>query len=810
MDSLLKDFRFAARMLVKQPGLAFIAIVTFSLGIGLTTTVFSIVNGALYKGLPFEESERIAWVHRNKPSENIDNMGVTVPDFFDWQARQTAFESMAAFSGDAVNLAEGEGRPERYLGARFTSDMLDVLQVQPVVGRGFRAGEDRPGAEPVIILGYDLWQDRFGGSPDILGETVRANGIARTVIGVMPEKFGFPENQQVWLPLELDPTLTDRSENAVRYTVVGRLNPSTSIDDAKVQMASIAARLEQEYPESNEGIGVEVKAFTERFLGPEIYGLLYTMLGAALGVLIIACVNVTNLLMARASVRSREVTVRAALGASRRRLIQQLLSEVMLLALIGGSIGIGMAYLGVGWFTRSLASNPPPFWMSFELDLPVLLFVVSVTTLSALVSGLAPALQASKADIAETLKDEGRGSSSLSSGRFTGSLVVAEVAVSCGLLIAAGFMISSVAKLKTVDMPFATDNVFTARINLPVVEYPDTLSRLQFYSELLPKLAAIPGVEAATLSDGLPASGNGSRVFHVEGESYAADTDYPSAREGIVTPGYFQTFEVEILQGRAFSVNDHSEAQPVAIVNRSFLERFFPGGDPLGRRIRMDREDTDAEWLTVIGVVPDLYMQGFGNNDSSPAGFYIPIAQSGVANFVSIAAYTQGPPMASTAAVRKAVIAVDPNLPIFDVLDMPGVVDRFTWFYQVFGKLFMAFGAAALFLASVGLYGVMSFAVARRTQEMGIRMAMGAQGRELVRLMMKKGIGQLAIGLVVGLGIAAAAAGPIQIVLFEVNARDPIIFGAVVATLAAVGMLASFIPARRVTTVDPVTALTPQ
>jgi len=809
MDSLFKDFRFAARMLVKQPALALIAIVTFALGIGLTTTVFSIVNGALYRGLPFEQSERIAWVHRNKPSENQNQMGVTAPDYFDWKARQSAFEAMAAMTFSPVNLALGQGRPERYAGASFTSEMLDVLNVAPILGRGFREGEDRPGAEPVIMIGYDLWQDRFDGSRDVLGQTVRANGVTRTVVGVMPKGFAFPQQEQAWLPLELDPSTLDRSEETT-YTVVGRLNPSTSVDEAKVQMASIASLLAAEFPESNEGIGAEVKPYTERFLGPEIYGLLYTMLGAALGVLIIACVNVTNLLLARASVRTREVTVRAALGAGRRRLIQQLLVEVMLLALVGGTIGIGMAYLGVEWFARSLESNPPPFWMVFELDLPVLLFVVAITSLSALVSGLAPALQATKTDIVEGLKDEGRGSSSMAAGKFTSGLVIAEVAVSCGLLIAAGLMISSVAKLKTVKMPFATEHVFTARINLPVSEYPDTVSRLQFYSELLPKLAGIPGVEAATLSDGLPASGNGSRVFQVEGESYPADTDYPFAREGIVTPGYFRTFQTEILQGRGFSVNDHNEAQPVAIANRSFVERFFPDGDALGRRIRMGREDTDAQWLTVVGVVHDLYMEGFGNPDSSPAGFYIPIAQSGVGNFVSIAAYTEGPPMAKTTAVREAVMAVDPNLPIFDVMDMPGVVERFTWFYSVFGTLFMAFGAAALFLASVGLYGVMSFSVARRTQEMGIRMAMGARGSELVKLMLKKGVVQLAIGLVMGLGIAVLAAGPLQFVLFEVKARDPMVFGAVVATLGVVGVLASFIPARRVTTVDPVTALTPR
>lgn len=809
MDALLKDLRFGIRMLVKHPGLTLFSIVTFGLGIGLTTTVFSIVNGAILKGLPFEGAERIMWVARTNPSEDIERMGVNAPDFFAWGERQTAFESIAAFTGQPVNLAEEGTAPERLLGASFSVDMFSVLNVKPMLGRGFLDGEDRPGAEPVIVLGYDLWQDRFGRSKDVLGMSVRANGVMRTVVGVMPEDFGFPERQQVWMPLEIDPNSTDR-EGGASFTVIARLNPSSSVDEAKVQMATIAGQLEEEYPESNEGIGAIVSPITEQVVGAEITALLFTMLGAAVGVLIIACVNVANLLLARASVRTREVSVRTALGASRGRVIQQLLGEVMILALAGGAVGVGLAYAGTTWFTRALASNPPPFWMSFGLDGQVLFFVVAVTFVAALVSGLAPALQATKADINEALKDEGRGSSGMSASRFTGALVVAEVAVSCGLLIASGLMISSVARIRTVDMPFAIDNVFTARINLPLIEYPDTTSRLEFYAALLPQLEAIPGVESATLSDGLPASGNGTRVFQVEGESYAADTDYPIAREGIVTPGYFRTYHTEVLQGRAFTVQDRAGNQPVAVVNRSFVEQFFPNDDPLGRRIRMGREDLDAEWLTVVGVVPDLRMEGFGNNNSSPVGFYIPIAQSGVGNFVSIAAYATGEPMAVTTEVRKAVMAIDANLPIFDVLSMREVVRNQTWFYRVFGTLFMAFGAAALFLASVGLYGVMSFAVTRRTQEMGIRMALGAGGPELVKLVMRKGLGQLAVGLTIGLGLAVLAAGPIQIILFDVSARDPMVFGLVIAALGGVGTVASLLPARRVTRVDPVVALSPE
>jgi predicted permease len=817
MDALLKDLRFSIRMLLKHPALSIIAIVTFGLGIGLTTIVFSIINGALFRGLPFEGSDRVVWVTSTLPSRNIESMGVNAPDFLEWRTQQTAFEHMAAFATGPVNLAEPEGRPERFSGGQLTVDMLEVLNVQPALGRGFREGEDRPGADPVIMLGYDIWQDRFDGSPDVLGSTVRANGVIRTVIGVMPEGFEFPNREQVWLPLEIDPSATDRQASP-RFAVLGRLGPDVTVDQAQAQIAGIANRLASEFPETNEGVGGDVRSFTSRIIGDEVLAVLYTMLGAAIGVLLIACVNVANLMLARSSVRTREVAVRTALGAGRRRLVQQLLSEVGVLALLGALLGIGLSYVGIAWFVSAISVDPPPFWITFDLDHRVLLFVLASTTLAAIAAGLVPSLQASRTDINRALNDESRGSSSSSANRITGGLVIAEVAMSCGLLIAAGLMINSVVRLRTADLPFATEGVFTARINLPVLEYPDTLSRLQFYAQLLPRLEAIPGVRSATLSDGLPASGNGTRIFEVEGGTYSEQADLPIAREGIVTPGYFRTFGTEILQGRAFDVTDRAGALPVAVVNSTFVRNFFPEGDPLGRRIRMLAHegssswtlDGNARWLTVVGVVPDMRMEGFGDNTQSPAGFYIPIAQSGVGDFVSIALRTDGDPMDRTSDVRAAVLSIDPNLPIFNVSSMEDVMDQQTWFYRVFGTLFVAFGIAALFLAAVGLYGVMSFAVARRTPEMGIRLALGAEGGQLIGLMMKKGIVQMGVGLVIGLGLAALAAGPLQTVLFEVDARDPVVFGVVVVTLASVGLLASFVPARRVSKVDAVVALDPE
>ena len=807
--TIWKDLQFGIRMISKHAMLSATAIVTFGLGIGLTTIVFSIVNGALFKGLPFERADRLVALWASNPAQNADRLAVSIHDYAEWRKQQTVFAQMGAFGGVAVNLSGISGQPERFLGAVFTASMFETLGVRPVMGRPFRPEEDRPGAEPVMILSYEVWRDRFDSSPDVLGMTVRANGRTRTIVGVMPEGFGFPALQKLWLPLETDPLATERGQGP-NFNIIARLRDGVSPAEAQAQASTIASRLAAAYPQSNRGLGASVRPFLDGFLGPEIYALLFTMLGAAVGVLIIACVNVTNLMLARASLRTREVAVRAALGAGRGRLILQLMLEVLLLALAGSALGMLFNYAGMKWFLAAIAVNPPPFWITFDLDYRVMLFVLLTTLAACLLAGLVPALQASRTNVSETLKDESRGATGFRMGKFVGALVVAEVALSCGLLIGAGLMIKSVVRLRTIDLPFTRNNIFTARINLPVSEYPTIESRIHFYDQLLPRLESIPGVERATLSDGLPAAGNGALAFELEGRRYERPEDYPIAREGIVTPGYFQTFQTTVLQGREFQTSDRQGSLPVAVVNQTFVRTFFPDGEVLGKRFRKGRNDAAMQWLTVVGIVPDMLMEGIGNNNASPAGFYIPIAQSNVANFVSIAIRTQGPPMQKTQEIRAAVASLDSNLAIFQVLSLNGVIDRQTWFYTVFGTLFVAFGLAALFLAVVGLYSVMSFAVTRRTPEIGIRMALGAQPRQLVSLIMKRGIVQIVLGIVFGLGLAMLAAQPLQTILFRVDVRDPAVFGTVLAALAGAGLLACLIPARRVQRVDPMTALTPE
>jgi putative ABC transport system permease protein len=550
-----------------------------------------------------------------------------------------------------------------------------------------------------------------------------------------------------------------------------------------------------------------VMPYTKTILGPEIFALLYTMLGAGIGVLLIACVNVSNLLVARASLRRREVAVRMALGAARGRIIRQHLTEVVVLASAGALIGIGLSVLGMRWFTQALSVSPPPFWITFELDYRIMLFVLGLIVISSLFAGGLPALHAARVSAGSALKDDSRSSTSGRLGRFSSMLVIGELAVSCGLLIAAGLMIKSVVQLKTVPMPFAIENVLTARVDLPRASYPDSAASIRFFEQLLPRLRAVPGVVAATLSDGLPAAGNGSIPVQIEGKAYAQASDHPLAREGIVTPGYFETFETTVLNGREFTTSDTAVGQPVAIVNESFARAHFPAVDPIGRQIKRIRPGKNEPWLTIVGLVPDLLMEGIGNNGASPVGYYIPIAQSDVANGVRIAVRTRGEAASVTPLVRSAVTSLDPDLAIYEISSMRRVIGRQTWFYTTFGTFFTSFGICALLLAGAGLYGVMSFAVTQRTREMGVRSALGAKGAQLIALVMRRSVVQLAVGVVLGLLLALLASGFLQPVLYKVNPRDAGVFAGVIATLVIVSLVASLLPARRVAKIDPVKAL---
>jgi predicted permease len=805
MGIFLTDLKHGFRMLVKHPGLAAIAITALALGLGLTTTMWSITWGGILRGLPFEEADRILHLERARPTHGINSYGVPVSDFAAWREQQHSFEDLAAFSEGTVNLSGPEGKPERFEGGFITAATFRLLRVQPLRGRLFTDQDNLPGAAPVSLISWDLWQNRFGGDPDILGKTLRANGVIREIVGVMPKGFLFPTNSQIWLPREVNPLAAAWGEGD-QLQVMGRLKPGVSMARAKQEFEGICARLAQEHPKENEGVTPIIQPFTEKYIGEEPILMLWTMMAAVFGVLLIACSNVANLLLARAATRTKEVAVRTALGASRWRIVSQLLTESLVLSAIGALLGTAIAWVGTRMFVNAMRDTEPPFWIDIRLDGTVLAFSAGITLLAALVSGVLPALQATGANVHEVLKDESRGASSLRIGRFSRALVVAELALSGGLLVAAGFMIQSVVQLSRWDYGVPTGNVFTARVGLFETNYPDSASHAKFWNALEQQLQALPGQNGVALMTVLPGLEGWRLNFALEGKTYAHEQDYPTTRQVAVTPGWFPTFGVKPLQGRLLGPGDIGGTLPVAVVTRGFAREHFGDGSPLGRRLRIGGQESTEPWLTVVGVVPDVWYDGTDNDHALRVTVFTPIAQ-GDYRFLSLAVAAKGNAKAMAQPVQAAVGTIDPDQPIYFVRTLEEAIQRNGWFYGVFGALFMAFGGAALFLATVGVYGVMSFSVSSRTREIGVRMALGASARDVVRMFLRQGGGQALIGLSAGLVLAFFLAKGLGLVMFQVNTRNPLMYAGVTGALALTSLLATWIPARRAIQVDPNIAL---
>lgn len=803
MPASLRDLQLGLRTLRKSPGLTLVSVIALTLGIGLTTMMFSIVYGALLKGLPFADGDRIATISRTNPALEIRKQPIPLQDYPDVAAQQRSFAQLGAYTSGTMNVSGAE-KAERYSGSWVTQQMFTMTGVQPILGRDFRPGEDSPQGAKVVVLGYDMWQTRFGGAPSVLGTTIRVNGVPYEVIGVMPDGFAYPQNDQLWLPLQQDPLVGVRGEGLF-ISVVGKLNPGVTHEQAAADVTTILQRLGAEYPATNKGYSAIVMDFAEDAIGPEPRQLLWTMLGAVFFVLLIACSNVANLLLDRAAHRTKEVGVRSALGASRSAIIRIFLSEAFVLAAVGTVLGVALAYLGVGAFNRAIASTQPPFFIQIGLFPPVLAFTIGIAVVATLFSGLIPALQASRPDIAEVLKDESRGASSLKLGRISKALVIFEIALSCGLLVAAGLMIKSVAKTRNMDTGFETASVYTTRVGFPSA-YTDTAAQQLFFRQLDEKVGALPGVHSATIASGLPGAQqglNGSR-FALEGASYTKDTDYPRTSSLAVTPTFFETLDIPLKSGRLFASSDREDGLQVAIVNERFVTQFLDGADPIGRRVRFGDSKSTAPWATIVGVVPDVY--GGDPQDPRPAIVFRPLAQQHT-SFVYIAARATAAPMALADPVRGVVASLNPDLPTYWPMTLDQAIAEPLWFVRIFGTMFMVFGFVALFLASIGLYAVMSFSVSRRTREVGIRMALGASARDVVRLILDGGAKQLAAGLLIGLLLAAGIARLLTVILFDVQPLDPVVFGGVVAVLAATGTLACLVPARRAALVDPSEAM---
>jgi predicted permease len=796
----MRELRIAVRSLSRQPGMAALAVVALGLGIGLTTTMFSIVNGAVLRGLPFPESDRILHLAPFNIAEQ-DDLDTNPHTFAELRDRQQSFEQLAAFQFQSANVVGPSGVPARYEGARVTANTFRLLRVDPIFGRDFRDEDSAPGAAAVVMIGDKVWQEQFDRAPDAIGQVLRVNGTAMTIVGVMPAAFRFPSAHDIWPALIVDPAGTRFGEGPGLETL-GRLRPGLSMDEAGAEMAVIWRRLEQAYPDRYPGgETVEVKTYIEEFIGAQTVGMLLTMMTAVFGVLVIACVNVANLVLARAAARTREVALRTAIGATRWQVMRQLLLEVLVLAGAGAAVGLGLAQLGILLFNRAIVDTQPPFWIDIRIDGMVLLFVTAAALVAALVSGIVPAFRSSRSDLATSLNDEGR-TTGLRLGRFSRTLVVAELAVSFGLLVMAGLVVQSLSNIGRADFGFAMADVFAARLSLPAADYPDEERRRQFLDAALDRLRQLPGVQAVAFGSGVPLRGPHYAV-KLPDRAYASDRDYHDVHGIVASSDYFRVLRIGLVEGRAFDDRDRGDGAPTVIVNQAFAQRYYPDG-VIGRRLAV-ATGAHQEWREIVGVVPDLGM-GETPGDRVREAIYLPMSQMPSTSF-DVLAHAAGAPLNLSASIRDVVRALDANLPLYNISSVERQFEASTWPFRVFGTLFMAFGVAALFLATVGLYGVMAFSVSRRTQEIGVRMALGAGASDVLLMVLGQGAWQIATGILLGAGLGIALGSAARLLLYHVSPYDPIILTAIAAVLAATALLACLIPARRAAAVDPMVAL---
>lgn len=803
MDSILRDLKFSIRSLLKRPTLTIIAIITLAVGIGANSAIFSVVNALLIKPLPFSELDRVIAVWENQSSRGVVRNEASMANFLDWRAQNHTFEQMGLYRGWNANLT-GLETPERLQGSQVTANFLDVLGVKPAIGRGFAPGEDQPGNEAVTILTHGFWQRRFGGDPAIVNKTIMLNGFARTVIGVMPEGFNYPRGAEILAPIAITSELA-RNRQLHTYLVVGRLKPNVSLPQAQGDLETIAARLSNEYTETNTGWGVVTYPIIEDTVRGYKTALLVMMAAVGL-VLLIVCANVANLMLARAAGRQKEMALRAALGASRWQLIRQLLTESLLLALVGGTLGILLANWGVD-LLRTLnpgdAARLTPGWDRLGVNLPVLGLNLGLSLFSGMLFGLAPAWQTSKTDLNQGLKESSRQTSS-GSHRLRGLLVISEVALSLILLVSAGLLMRTFLVLLKTDPGFNPEQVLTMKLSLPAAKYKKEPQRVAFYQELIKRVEALPGVESAAAITHLPLGGsNSSNAFLIEGMPEPPPGQEFIGRNRACTPNYFHTMGIPVMKGRAFTDQDKAGSPPVIIVNETLAQKFWPNVDPLGKRMRIAGPLDEFPWAQVVGVVKDVKHE---LNIPTSQDYYLPHAQDVWSSMVLVAR-TRVEPMALAADIRQQVWSLDKDQPVFNVSTMEEVRSLSVSLYSFSSVSLGVFAGIALLLAAIGIYGVMSYAVTQRTQEIGIRMALGARAIDVLRLVVRNGMSLALIGVAAGLAGAYAATRLLASLLFGVTPTDLMTFASVTLALLLVALLACYIPARRATKVDPLVAL---
>ncbi|MBV8858093.1 MAG: ABC transporter permease [Acidobacteria bacterium] len=798
MRALLQDLRYATRRLWKSPGFAAVAVGALALGIGANTAIFSVVNSVLLRPLPYPAPEQLVQLWESRPRQNMPRVEIAPHEFLAWADQCQSFQRLAAIDAAEYNLT-GRGEPERVTGALVSAAYFPLLGVAPAHGRAFLDEEDRPGANNVVVLGHELWQSRFNSDPSVVGQTVSLDGVACNVVGVLPRGFRLPEGAALARPIAF--SAEDRAQPGSHFlNVLGRLKEGVSVEQASAEMATVAARVEQSLGGTNVGHQVVVVPLHEQVVGGARTALL-VLLGAVALVLLIACANVANLLLARAAARRREVAVRAALGASRWRIIRQLLAESLLLSGSGGALGLLLAVWGVDLL---VGLDPEGVQRAGEvtLDWRVLAFTLGLSVLTGLLFGLAPALQASKTDFVESLKEGGRSGQGLARSRLRSSLVVAEVALTLVLLVGAGLLLKSFSRLLAVDPGLDPHHVITMAVSLPQAKYGEPQRITAFYEQLLQEAAALPGVQAAGVVSVLPLTGDDTSNFvQIEGRAPLPPGQAMRAGRRNVSADYFRALGIPLKRGRAFTPADTAEAQRVLVINEAMARSFFAGEDPVGKRVRTSDK---SPWAEVVGIVGDVRHQGL-DVDTRPEMFF-PHLQT-PSRQMTLVVRSEGDPVALAGPLRERVRSIDKDQPVGNVKTMEGWLSESVASRRFSAALLGVFAAAAAALAALGLYGVVSYSVAQRTHEIGLRVALGARPRDVLRLVIGQGMTLTLVGTGVGVAVALALTRVMSGLLFGVGATDPAVFVTVPLLLAAVALLACYIPARRATKVDPMVAL---
>jgi len=803
MSRFGQDIRFAWRSILKNPAFSAIVAACIAIGIAVNTTIFSVTDAIVLRPFDFEDSDRLVVVGSRDPRSGDDG-STSYLNFQDWKREARSFSGMSAFGYRSLSITDGD-EPERLEGNIISWDLFQLLGVRPQVGRLFRADEDRPGAPGVVLLSDEVWQRRYHGDSAIVGQVIQVNALPHTVVGVMPPRFKFPQEAQLWIPIA---GLAHSDLRTWRnFQVYARLAPNVSMDQASSELDRVSRRVNEQNGLTRDGWVGFARPIREDLIPDDVKLVVLAMMGAVTLVLLVACANVANLMLARGSARQREIAIRTAIGAGRAAIVRQLLVESLMLAVIGGMIALPLTQLGLTLLDGAMPPEDPiPYYIDWRLDYRTLIYTLGISLVTGVVFGLTPALQSTQGKVYAALKEGGRGTSGgAKRNRIRAGLVVAEVALSLVLLVGASLFVRSFLGMRNTNVGFATDPLMTLRFYLPGAQYDSTTAKVQRVQDILRRVEAVPGVQAATVSNLIPIDGGGSwSSVEIEGQRYD-DTNRPTIFWAGVTGNWLSTLGVPLLSGRNMTESEALDSVPVAIVTQDFARRFWPDGDPLGRRFRI-AGDTAAPYFTIIGVSGEFRYSGLDDTDTPVGAAYVPYPYMFARNN-GLTVRTAGNPISLTNAIREQIRASDSKVPVFDTMDMNTVRRLSYWQYGLFGWMFGIFGAIALALAAIGVYGVISFSVSQRTQEIGVRVALGAQRRDVLGMIVRNGLALAAIGIGIGALTAFGVTRVIASLLINVSPTDPVSFGGVSAFLVLVVAVASYFPARRATGVDPIVAL---